>query len=44
MAKVYASLIMKGKKKLDDVPEQLKQEVIQILIDAGWVWDTEGEN
>lgn len=44
MAKVYASLIMKGKKKLDDVPEQLKQEVIQILIDAGWVWDTEGED
>lgn len=44
MAKVYASLIMKGKKKIDDVPEHLKQEVIQILIDAGWVWDTEGED
>lgn len=44
MAKVYASLIMKGKKKLDDVPEPLKQEVIQILTDAGWVWNTEGED
>ena len=44
MAKVYASLIMKGKKKISDVPEQLKQEVIQILIDAGWVWNDEGED
>lgn len=44
MAKVYANLIMKGKKKIDDVPEQLKQEVIQILIDAGWVWNDEGDN
>ena len=42
MAKVYANLIMKGKKTLDDVPEQLKQEVTDILTDAGWV--TEGED
>lgn len=27
MAKVYADLIRKGKKTLDDVPEKLKAEV-----------------
>lgn len=44
MAKVYADLIMKGKKKIDDVPAKLKQEVIQILTDAGWVWDEQGDD
>lgn len=39
MAKVYADLIMKGKKKLADVPENLKEEVIQILMEHGWVGD-----
>lgn len=39
MAKVYATLIMKGKKTIKDVPEQLKEEVIKILVDAGYVWD-----
>ena len=39
MAKVYADLIMKGKKKLKDVPENLKQEVIRILTEHGWVGD-----
>lgn len=31
MAKVYADLIMKGKKKIDDVPDALKQEVEDLL-------------
>lgn len=39
MAKVYADLIMKGKKKLSDVPDNLKQEVIEILTEHGWVGD-----
>lgn len=33
MATVYADLIIKGKKTIDDVPEKLKDEVIKILID-----------
>lgn len=31
MAKVYASLIRKGVKTIDDVPEKLKAEVEAIL-------------
>ena len=31
MAKVYADLIKKGKKTIDDVPEILKEEVQKIL-------------
>lgn len=31
MAKVYADLIRKGKKTLDDVPEKLKAEVKDVL-------------
>lgn len=31
MAKVYADLIMKGKKTIDDVPERLRDEVRRIL-------------
>lgn len=31
MAKVYANLIKKGLKTIDDVPEQLKDEVQAIL-------------
>lgn len=37
MAQVYADLIMKGKKKLEDVPAKLKDDVTQILIDAGFI-------
>jgi hypothetical protein len=39
MEKVYADLIMKGRKKLSDVPDNLKQEVIEILTEHGWVGD-----
>ena len=31
MAKIYADLIRKGKKTIDDVPDNLKQEVKTIL-------------
>ena len=31
MAKVYAELILKGLKTLDDVPERLREEVRRIL-------------
>jgi len=37
MAAIYANLIMKGKKTIDDVPDHLKQEVQDILEDLGWV-------
>ena len=33
MAKVYADLIRKGKKNIDDVPAKLKDEV-QAILDA----------
>ena len=35
MAQIYADLIRKGKKTLDDVPEKFKAEVLQILKDWG---------
>ena len=31
MAKIYAALIKKGLKTLDDVPEQLREEVKKLL-------------
>lgn len=31
MAKIYAALIKKGLKTIDDVPEELKEEVLKIL-------------
>ena len=36
MAKVYASLIMKGLKTIDDVPARLKAQVQAILEEAGY--------
>ncbi len=36
MAAIYANLIMKGKKTMDDVPDNLKQEVQAILDEHGW--------
>lgn len=35
MAKVYADLILKGIKTIDDVPENLKEKVKQILKEHG---------
>jgi len=31
MAKIYAELIRKGMKTIDDVPEHLREEVLAIL-------------
>lgn len=31
MARIYAELIRKGKKTIEDVPEQLRDEVLQLL-------------
>lgn len=33
MAVVYATLIIKGKKSFEDVPERIKEQVKEILID-----------
>lgn len=33
MAVIYATLIVKGKKNFSDVPERIKEQVKQILID-----------
>ena len=43
MAAVYADLIVKGVKTIDDVPKKLKADVLKILEDRGWV-GTEGED
>ena len=34
MAKVYADLIKKGLKTIDDVPTKLKEEVKEILLNS----------
>lgn len=44
MAEVYADLIIKGKKTINDVPKKLQEEVKQILIDKGHPELTEGDN
>lgn len=31
MAKIYAELIIKGKKTIDEVPERIREQVIKIL-------------
>lgn len=31
MAKIYVALIRKGRKTIDDVPEQLREEVKKLL-------------
>lgn len=36
MAKIYATLIIKGRKTIDDVPEKLKEAVKEILIERGY--------
>lgn len=35
MATIYADLIIKGKKTIDDVPGKIREDVKQILIDRG---------
>lgn len=36
MARVYAELIIKGRKSFIEVPERIKEDVRQILIDMGY--------
>jgi hypothetical protein len=33
MVVIYATLIIKGKKTIDDVPEKIREQVRQMLID-----------
>ncbi|MGL9971581.1 CD1375 family protein [Enterococcus sp. DIV1420a] len=33
MAMIYATLIIKGKRKIENVPKVLRQQVIDILLD-----------
>ncbi len=35
MAKIYADLIRKGKKTIDDVPDKLRKQVQAILTEGG---------
>ena len=42
MAVVYATLIIKGKKTFADVPERIKEQVRQILVDLGHEDSVEG--
>ena len=36
MIEVYANLIMKGRKTIDEVPQKIRAEVQRALIDAGF--------
>lgn len=36
MAEVYASLIIKGRKQIEQVPEKIRDKVKQILVDRGY--------
>ena len=36
MEKVYANIILKGKKTIDEVPDRIRDAVRQILIDKGY--------
>lgn len=44
MAKIYAALIIKGKKSIGDVPEKIRDEVRQVLMDEGHPELAEGDN
>jgi hypothetical protein len=44
MATVYADLIIKGRKIIDEVPEKIRDEVKQILIDRGYPDLAEGDD
>lgn len=44
MAKVYADLIIKGRKTINEVPERIKDQVKQELIDRGFPELAEGDD
>ena len=41
MVKVYANLIIKGLKTLDDVPTRLREQVREYLIEQGYLIEEE---
>lgn len=41
MAKIYAALIMKGKKTLEEVPEKIRESVKKVLIENGYLTEEE---
>lgn len=43
MAKMYANLIIHGRKTIDDVPSKLKEAVEAILIENGFYNNNENE-
>ena len=44
MAKVYADLIVKGVKTINEVPVKIKADVQAVLIDRGFPELAEGDN
>lgn len=40
MATIYANLIVKGLKTIEDVPERLREDVRRILAERGWNGET----
>lgn len=44
MAAVYANLIIKGKKTIDEVPEKIRDEVKAVLTEKGFTELAEGDN
>lgn len=44
MAAVYANLIIKGKKTIDEVPEKIRDEVKAVLTEKGFPELAEGDN
>lgn len=44
MEQIYANLIIKGRKQIDEVPEKIKAAVIKILIERGFSELAESED
>jgi len=44
MVNVYASLVIKGKKTISEVPEKIREQVRQELIDRGYPELAEGDD
>lgn len=43
MEQIYANLIIKGRKQIDEVPEKIKAAVVKILIERGFAELAESE-
>ena len=44
MAKVYADLIIKGRKTINEVPDKIKEQVKEVLIERGYLELAEGDD